>query len=965
MPVSVTLLGGFAAAVDGTAVPDTAWRLKKARELVKLLALARGHRLHREQAMDVLWRDLAPAAAANNLHQAVHVARRALGADVIDVGDEVLSLAAGVDVDAFDAAAAEARRLKTPAAYRVALSLYRGDLLPENRYDDWAETRRQELAALAAELADEWEELGSAAAFGLPADASSFIGRGRELTELESLLQRARLLTLAGTGGVGKTRLALELARAVEPTYESGAALVELAAISDPRLVPDAVAVALDVRPLPEQEPVDAVIDFLARRTLLLVVDNCEHLLSATAGFVDTLLRSAPQLTILATSREPLRAPGEVVFRVPSLDIPDPERPQPPERLADYEAVSLFVERAAAASPRFVLDDENADDVARICLRLDGLPLALELAAARLGALSTAAIAARLDDRFRLLRSGSHAAPTRQQTLTATLQWSHDLLEPDERVLLRRLATFAGGFELEAVEDVCAVDGIDAREIADVLARLVEKSLVAIEDRGRRRRYRLLETVRLYASERLDEAGETAALADRQARWALALAERERDSPRLDRESANLRLGLDTLLAREPDNALRLCVALTPFWLRRIELEEARRRFATALEAAPARTLLRAETLIAAAAIDFRSGTLAHGMALAKESHAVAVEIGDRRAQWRALQFLGEGGVASDSADALPWLERALAFARAEGFAALASLGVHSLGVAHWMLGGLADADRLLDESIAGFRALEDSAETIPSPLNIAEIRTDRLERRPGVQLLFGDTLQPFVEVSCETAVSYALANQAGVARGLGDLSRAHALLDESRARFEAAEDDVGLATVLVRAAYISFVEGDLDAARRELQGALDLRTRLRDRRGRGLALSGLGLIETAAGEYDAAERHLAEARDIFRRAGDRWGIASTLWRTADLAIARDELDDAEAALEEAHAVVRVTQRERWIANTLAGLAEVAVLRGDVERAAALLADARGRYAVRDDALGVASVDQRLAQLAK
>jgi predicted ATPase len=966
MSVTVTLLGGFAAAVDGTAVPDSAWRLKKARELVKLLALARGHRLHREQAMDVLWRDLAPAAAANNLHQAVHVARRALGADAIDVHDEVLSLAAEVDVDALGAAAAEARRLKTPAAYRAALSLYRGALLPENRYDDWAETRREELAILATELADEWEELGSAAAFGLPADASSFIGRGRELTELESLLQRTRLLTLAGTGGVGKTRLALELARGVEPSYESGAALVELAAIADPQLVPDAVAAALDVRPLPEQEPVDAVIDFLARRTLLLVLDNCEHLLSATAGFADTLLRSAPQLTILATSREPLRAPGEVVFRVPSLDIPDPERPQSPERLADYEAVSLFVERGAAASPGFALDEQNADDVTRICLRLDGLPLALELAAARLGALSTAAIAARLDDRFRLLRSGSHAAPTRQQTLTATLQWSHDLLEPDERVLFRRLAIFAGGFELEAVEDVCAVDGIEAPEIADVLARLVEKSLVAVEDRGRRRRYRLLETVRLYARERLDDAGETAALGDCHARWALALAARARDSPRLDRESANLRAALDTLLAHEPDTALRFCVALTPFWLRRIELEEAKRRFASALGAAPERTLLQAETLIAAAAIDFRSGTLAHGMALAEESYGVAVEIGDRRAQWRALQFLGEVGVASDAADvALPWLERALAFARAEGFAAAASLGVHSLGVAHWMLGGLTDADRLLDESIAGFRALEDSSETIPSPLNIAEIRTDRLERRTSVQLLFEDTLQPFVEVSCATAVSYALANQAGVVRGLGDRARAHALLDESRARFEAAADDAGLATVLVRGAYICFVEGELEAARRQLREALELRTRLRDRRGRGLALSGLGLIETAAGEHDAAERYLAEARDIFRRAGDRWGIASTLWRTADLAIARDELDDAEVALEEAHAVLRVTQRERWIANTLTGLAEVAVLRGDVERAAVLLADARDRYAVRDDALGVASVDERLAQLAK
>jgi len=382
----VSLLGGFTAAVDGVAVPDSAWRLKKARELVKLLALARGHRLHRDQAMDVLWRDLAPAAAANNLHQAVHVARRALGADAIGVRDEVLSLAADVDIDALESAAAAARHMKTPAAFRAALSLYGGELLPENRYDDWAQERREELATLAAELAEEWEALGSAAAFVLPADASSFIGRGRELAELESLLRRTRLLTLSGTGGVGKTRLALVLARSVEPSYESGAALVELAALADSRLVADAIANALEVRPLPAQEPVDAVIDFLASRTLLLVLDNCEHVLAATAALADKLLRSAPQLTVLATSREPLRIPGEIVFRVPSLGIPDPDRLQPPGRLVEYEAVRLFVERAVAGAPGFVLDEHNAADVSRICLRLDGLPLALELAAARLGA---------------------------------------------------------------------------------------------------------------------------------------------------------------------------------------------------------------------------------------------------------------------------------------------------------------------------------------------------------------------------------------------------------------------------------------------------------------------------------------------------------------------------------------------------------------------------------------------------
>src|SRR4051794_16824687 len=449
--------------------------------------------------MDVLWRDRDPAAAANNLNQAVHVARRALDASAIEVRDGVLRLEADVDVDRLEVAATDARHSGTPAAYRAALSLYGGELLPENRYDDWVEERREELAELAAALA---EELAAVDPGGverlprLPGDASSFIGRDRELAELKTVLRGTRLLTLAGPGGAGKTRLALELARAAEPSYPGGAALVELAALADPLRVPDAVGAALDVRALPGRELVDAVVDFLAARSLLLVVDNCEHLLAAAAGLADTLLRSAPELTILATSREPLRVPGEVLFRVPSLDIPDPDQAAEPRELLRYAAVRLFVERAEAAAPGFALDEDNATDVARICFRLDGLPLALELAAARMGALGPAAIAERLDDRFRVLRSGSDAAPTRQQTLAATLQWSHDLLAPEERIVFRRLAVFAGGFELEAAESVCADADVDGAAVADALARLVEKSLVAAdESSSRARRYRLLETV--------------------------------------------------------------------------------------------------------------------------------------------------------------------------------------------------------------------------------------------------------------------------------------------------------------------------------------------------------------------------------------------------------------------------------------------------------------------------------------
>jgi predicted ATPase len=968
--VSLTLLGGFSATVDGTPVAESAWRLKKARELVKLLALAPSHRLHREQVMDLLWGDRGRGAAANNLNQAVYVARRALDAESIEVRDEVLVLTADVDVNRLTLAAAEARQGRTPGAYRAALSLYGGELLPENRYDDWASERRDELAELAEQLADELAALDSEGADrqpSLPVDASSFIGRERELAELKALLRGTRLLTLSGTGGSGKTRLALELARACVNTYPDGAAFAALADVNDAALVPGAVAAALDLRAMSGQNVTDALVEFLAPRSFLLLMDNCEHLLAATAALADTLLRSASRLTILTTSRVPLRVPGEVVFRVPSLDIPDPERATEASALVRYESVRLLLERAAAAAPGFVLDEDNAADLARICLRLDGLPLALELAAGRLAALGPATLAERLDDRFRVLRSDSHVSPTRQHTLAATLQWSHDLLEPDERTLFRRLAIFAGGFDLEAVESVCSDRELDALATADVLARLVEKSLV-VADAGssRERRYRLLETVRLYARQRLDETGETEGLTGRHARWALAHAEAQHGSPLLDRDAANLRVALNTLLEIAPRDALRFCVVLEPFWLRRIDLDEAQKRFGQALAAAPERTSGRAEALLAAAAIDFRSGAVAPARARMEESRELASEIGDARVQWRALQFLGELGLANDAADvARSWFERALDLARNEGFAAAEALCIHSLGIVHCLRGDLARAEEQVARSIELFGELGDSPELIPSPVNIVEIRANQAGRGPGpgLRVVFQDSLQPLLQISCSAAAGYALANQAGIARAQGEFVRARELLDESAARFAASGDEAGKAAVLVRRAYLELAEGDVPGARAALDDALELRRSQGDRRGVGLALAGLGYIDTTAGDYRSADRHLRDARDIFRRAGDRWALASTLWRTADLAFARGSADDAEAALQEARSVLEVTQRDRWIANTLAGLAEVEILRGDTARAAALLSEAAARYAARDDAAGVMDAEERLAAL--
>jgi predicted ATPase len=959
--VKIGLLGGFGASIGGAAVPDGAWRLRKARELVKLLALARGHRLHREQVMDALWPELDPAAAANNLNQAVHVARRALGADAIEAREGLLLLHAEVDLDLFQASAAGALRTRTAAALRAALALYVGELLPENRYDDFAEGPRDELEALAAELVAALEDVdGDDGRLRLPADASSFVGRRHELVELTSLLRRSRLLTLTGTGGAGKTRLALELARSVESSFAAGAALVELAP-ARPASVPVAVAAALDVQALPGQAIEDAVAGFLGPRDLLLVLDNCEHVLAAVAALVADHLRAAPHLVLLATSREPLRLPGEVVFRVPSLAIPDPEQHPAAADLLGYESVSLFVERASAVAQGFELTDDNADDVARICFRLDGLPLALELAAGRVGALSPAAIAERLDDRFRLLRAGASRAPTRQQTLEATLRWSHDLLEPDERVLFRRLGVFAGGFELGAAEAVCSGDLLGLPEVADVLGRLVEKSLVSFDERGPDRRYRLLETVRLYSRDQLGEAGEATALAARHAHWALALAEATFDTQSLDREAPNMRAALDTLAGIDSAGALRLSTALMPFWMRRIDLIEARRRFGAALDACPEPTALRAEALLAASAIDLRAGATDSLYARAEESLEIAVTLGDRLLEWRALQRLADVAVAWDDGQvALGWVERALRLAGGDGPPGAEGLGVYTLGAAHWLLG---DADRAEESMALSFELFLrlDAGDRVQSPLNIAELRWPGRGWALGPRLVFEETLHPLLEISARAAAAHVLVNRAGIARMRGELARARELVDDAEGLV--ASEDRGLAAVLVRRAWLELADDDVEASRAALERALELRRSLGDRRGIGMALSGLGFVDTVAGELERAETELADARDLFRRAGDRWGLASTLWRTADLEILRGRIDAADAALEEAVAVLGTTRRPRWLAHTALNRAEVALARGDVELAAIRFAEARELYVASADHDGVAAVDAREALL--
>jgi len=349
----------------------------------------------------------------------------------------------------------------------------------------------------------------------LPTQTTTFIGRERELASAIERLHATRLLTLTGPGGSGKTRLALHLAADLLELYADGVWLVELAPVTDPASVGPAIAAAAHISDRPGRPILDTISESLRTRQVLLVLDNCEHLIAACADLADALLRSCPRLTIVATSREGLNVPGEALMPVPSLRMPHGDKLPPLDELRGYEAISLFVDRCAAFQPGFSLTEDNAADVVRICRRLDGVPLALELAAARVRVLSVAQVATRLDDRFRLLTGGGRTVVARQQTLRALIDWSYDLLTETERLLLRRLSTFVRGWTLEAAEAVCAGDGIDREAVLELMAHLVDKSLVAMTEGGGAARYGMLETIREYAREKLVDSGEALALRQR------------------------------------------------------------------------------------------------------------------------------------------------------------------------------------------------------------------------------------------------------------------------------------------------------------------------------------------------------------------------------------------------------------------------------------------------------------------
>jgi non-specific serine/threonine protein kinase len=660
----------------------------------------------------------------------------------------------------------------------------------------------------------------------LPLQVNRFIGREREMTAVRGLLVNTRLLTLTGAGGSGKTRLALQVATDLLEEFEHGVWWVELAALSDPLLVPQAVASVVGIPERAGCSVTEALSDALRPKQLLLVLDNCEHLLAACVQLIETLLHTCSQLRVLATSREALTITGETIWLVLPLRVPDTYQPPPIAGLLTYEAVQLFVERARSVLPSFTLTPENASAVVQVCRQLDGIPLALELAAARLRALSVEQIVARLGDAYRLLTGGSRAALPRQQTLRAAMDWSYHLLSAQEQACFRRLSVFAGSFSLEAAEAICAGEPGEAYDVLDVLSSLIDKSLVLMEQRRGEARYRLLETVRQYGQDKLQECAEAAKLRRKHRDWYARLAEQAEAETqeaqqlsvldRLEAEHENLRVALGwSLEQQEAETAAQIGASIRLFWLLRGYMSEGRSWLERALSGISAKNAVRAKALNAAATLASLQDDYPTARTLAEESLQLSREQALSKQTGYALYILGRlSRIEGNYAGAVTSFEESLALFRALGQKQDMALVLSGLGLAVLYLGEYERATALCEESLALSRELDDPR-----------------------------------------AIASWLANLGMVMRARGDAQRAKALCEESLAMRRMLGYKGGIAHTLAVLGRIALDQGEYERATACYQESLTLRQETGEQEGISTALEGLAAVTGMQGQPVRAAR--------------------------------------------------------------------------------------------------------------
>ncbi len=721
-----------------------------------------------------------------------------------------------------------------------------------------------------------WHVSRTAPRSNLPAATTSFIGREKERAEIKSLVEKNRLVTLAGAGGIGKTRLSLETVHPLLHAFPDGVWFIELAPLSDPALVPQTMVSTLGLIDQAGRSALDILTDFLPTKRALLILDNCEHLIQTCAQLAETLLRTCPDLHMLTTSREALGVPGEITFSVPALSVPEFEQSFVIETLTKYEAVQLFIERARTALPGFVLTQNNVRAVTQVCHQLDGIPLALELAAARIKMMSLEEIASHLNDRFHLLTGGARTALPRHQTLQAMIDWSHDLLSDPERILLRRLSVFAGGWSLEAAESICQGEGIDAGEILDLLTQLLNKSLLITErEQGRETRYHMLETIRQYAREKLWAAGEGAMMRQQHLAYFLDLAERAEPNlrafdmaiwlDRLETEHDNISLAMEWALESDVEAELRLASALWWFWHIRDHKSEGTEWLERALSIetmesgdqplTAGRAMIRGKALYVAGFLRLMFWETDKAKMLSEESLALFQELG-------------------------PEGKRGMAYA------------LWNLGVVAGQQPDLRQMKELMQESLALFH-----------------------------------------EVGDKFGIAQSISHDAATELGDSDYERARALAEECLVLRKEIGDKDGIAISLIDLGYLASQQGDYKQAVTLCEAGLTLFRELGNKWGIYMALVHLGLAAQGRGRYGQATTVLEEALAFAQDSGNKFLSARGLRHLGEVAAAQGDYKEAEMRYEEEVAIGRQIGNTGQIAAGIRGMGKVAWAQGEYGQA--------------------------------
>jgi len=811
---------------------------------------------------------------------------------------------------------------------------------PEERYPE-AGAMLTDLRALSAggPAVEPRPRAGPATAGNLPAQLSRFIGRREEMDLALHLLRENRFLTLTGAGGCGKTRMAIEVAEALLPELPDGAWFADLAPLTDPDLVPQAVAEALGLRESPDESFAESLEGHLKSKFALIVLDNCEHLLLPCAALTERLLRTCPNLRVLATSQEAIGIAGEVVYQVLTLAVPPARSELPLETLAGTEAIALFVDRARAAQAQFALTEENAQAVVQVCRRLDGIPLALELAAARVKALPVEEIARRLDDRFRLLTSGSRTSLPRHQTLEALVDWSYEHLEPAEQTLFRRLSVYAGGWTLESAEVVCSGDGSEALDVLDLMSRLVERSLVTMDaasSQAGETRYGMLETLRAYAHERMLEDGDQA-VALRHGEYYLALAEEAEAHlvwgeeqtawfSRLGREHDNLRAALEGFIREggDPERALRLVGTLGPYWTYRGHWTEGRHacRRALATAGAAGGTPARAKALSWAGMLAFQQSDHEPARLAHEESLAIRKELGDER------------GVA-ESLHNLAMIER--------------------------------DPDRqraLYEESLAIAGRVEDKAQVTRTLNNLGILALIQGDH-PRARALFEEALVLLRETRNRSGEAVTLGNLGEISLKEGDYAQARSLYEECRAISGELRDPQSEAWSLNCLGRAAADQGDLAAARESLSESLSMSREIGDRGLECWSLADLGRVARLGDASDEAAGLYEEALALARELGERGDEALILMGLGLVALEQGDGARAGSLLDESLRMAVELGDPHEVAKGLEAFGALAAAADDPARAARLFGAAESLRERIPSPLSPSGRDERDAHVSR